>query len=895
MPEFPDEVEELSENIELAADVVQLNNAQLTFITKIDEENTNISFHSTLPFEYLPKEGQILLQLTPTDKLPYGFAGRVTRVMERDGCYVVETEAPTLIEIFNKLYSDGQMRSLDGTRALATDGEGYYMINHSIGKVFENKGITLKGSYNAGFRPRQRLTIDKAKEQSDILFEFDTKNQTNITVVLSPDLSHEGVKDIGKGVILTLTAGGLPIATCLQPYLTLSANANNGVNLDVALKEENTYRIESVGGLVPKVQRVKESFSLVPSCDVSTKISAECFAGVGMRVEFRLFGRADMAIGVGPEVGFKASGEVGVDLVEDGRISNNEYELLKDNCATITGAARLSAYADASAFNTKKWYQTLAEVEFNKKTYYLLPTFDNAFYTTEYGTVNANATVGRDLLFEVNVGIAAWNGDKPTYGDAYSYRFEQEFVDNPISDNFSEDDQVEYWTYVKLGGSYVKGVKLKDEDDELRQMLIKFYHDTGGDNWICNDNWCSDKDINQWYGVDNRSGLSVRLSGNNLTGNGDLSGCTELQSLDCYNNQLTSLDVSGCTALGHLDCYNNQLSSLNVSGCTELEYLDCHNNQLSSLDLSGCTELENLDCHNNQLSSLDLSGCTALVSLDCYNNQLSSLDLSGCTALVSLYCYNKQLTSLDLSGCTALGHLDCNNSQLTSLDVSGCTALRDLYCYNSQLTLLDVSGCTALWYLDCHNNQLTSLDVSGCTALWYLFCNNNQLTSLNVSGCTALVTLVCNNNQLTSLDVSGCTALMGLVCNNNQLTSLNVSGCTALMSLDCYNNQLSSLDVSGCTALVSLDCYNNRLSSLDVSGCIALGTVSCQENPITQQITKEFERILAEYDVRYDYYSDYVKIGDDWVLKDFWCYNYSDHHGWYYPNEPRGGYEYRPR
>ena len=36
---------------------------------------------------------------------------------------------------------------------------------------------------------------------------------------------------------------------------------------------------------------------------------------------------------------------------------------------------------------------------------------------------------------------------------------------------------------------------------------------------------------------------------------------TALQSLDCYNNQLTALDVQGCTALQSLLCCNNRLTA----------------------------------------------------------------------------------------------------------------------------------------------------------------------------------------------------------------------------------------------------------------------------------------------------------------------------------------------
>ncbi len=787
LPERPNDVEPLPETVELAEGVVQLNNAQLAFIADIDEGNTQLSFHNSLPEEYLPKVGELLLQMTPTEELPYGFVGRVTRITQQNGNYVVETEAPTLTEVFDKLYTEGEMQSMAETRA--KDSEGYYTIGLNIGGEIKDTNIRLDGSYTAGFRPRHKVTIDKAKQKSDILFEFDTKQTSKLALSISKECGFNKSINLGKGTVLSLTTAGLPIATCLQPYIAASASAERGVEVSLSVTERNSYSVEKSGSLLPVVKRTKESFSIDPSFDLNSKISAECYAGVGLRVEFRLFGRSDMAIGVGPEVGFKASGNIDMQFIKDYEGNDSEYELLKDCSATVGGAARLSAYANGSAFGQDKWEKTLAEKEFNQKTYYLIPSFENASCTTEDDVVSARATVGRDLLFKAEVGIAAWRGNKPSYGKAYPYQFEQEFSHNPITDQFSADDDAEYWTYAKIGSSYVKGVKLENDESDLREMLIKFYHDTGGDNWKNNENWCSDKPIGEWYGVNYYDGygtkeLEIHLPDNNLTGAGDLSGCTALDWLNCEYNQLTSLNVSGCTALMRLYCSDNQLTSLNVSGYTALEWLNCEDNQLTSLNVSGCTALIRLYCSDNQLTSLDVSGCTTLWDLDCYNNQLSSLDVSGCTALEGLYCYNNQLSSLDVSGCTDLDQVHCYDNQLSSLNVSDCATLGGLYCYNNQLTSLDISDCTALEALDCENNQLTSIDISGCTALEWL---------------------------------------------------------------------------------------------------------DCERNPITQQISAEFQSLSTfRYDERYNYGTK--KVGKEWIA--VWYYNYSDHHGWYYPNEPKSGYTY---
>ena len=249
------------------------------------------------------------------------------------------------------------------------------------------------------------------------------------------------------------------------------------------------------------------------------------------------------------------------------------------------------------------------------------------------------------------------------------------------------------------------------------------------------------------------------------------------------NDVLSPQEIAEVT---EINVYNKSISDLTgIKYFTELETLMCYSNRLTSLDVSGCTELKGLICYNNQLAELDVSENAALVELNCLNNDLTSLDVSGCTELKGLICYNNQLAELDVSENAALVELNCLNNDLTSLDVSGCTELETLMCYNNQLTSLDVSKNTELGWLNCSENQLRSLDVSKNTALGSLYCSGNRLTSLDVSKNMNLYTLACSDNQLTSLDLSQNTNLKSLYCSANQLTSLDVSQNTKLRVLDC--------------------------------------------------------------------------------------------------------------
>ena len=171
--------------------------------------------------------------------------------------------------------------------------------------------------------------------------------------------------------------------------------------------------------------------------------------------------------------------------------------------------------------------------------------------------------------------------------------------------------------------------------------------------------------------------LVLDVDGKNITDLTGIEGFTALTSLDCSQNQLTSLDLTQNTALTSFSCSHNQLTSLDVSQNIELESFICHFNQLTGLDLSANYALRILSCGSHWASC---------------GNSLTSLDVSNNTALVYLYCGNNELTSLDVSQNTELRELYCQQNQLTSLDVSQNTELEELICYSNQLNCLNIAN-----------------------------------------------------------------------------------------------------------------------------------------------------------------------------------------------------------
>lgn len=313
----------------------------------------------------------------------------------------------------------------------------------------------------------------------------------------------------------------------------------------------------------------------------------------------------------------------------------------------------------------------------------------------------------------------------------------------------------------------------------------------------------------------------------------DLTGIeafTQLTSLNCGYNSLTTLDVSSNSLLTSLRCEFNQITALDVSILSNLSYFSCGSNKLTALNVSSNTALTDLYCGRNQISSLSISANTQLQTLNCSFNLITSLDVSANTGLLYLLCVRNKLTSLDISQNTALISVGCSSNLIGSLDISNNPALEIVQCNFCGISSLDVSTCPNLVTLLCSYNSISSLDVSANPALYLFYCNGNQLTSLDISANPDIHELDCSDNLLTSLNVNPQTALQYFSCGYNQLTALDVSANTALLALNCNSNQIGSLNLSTNTALELLNCSFNQISTLNLSANNLLNTLYCDNN-----------------------------------------------------------------
>lgn len=350
-------------------------------------------------------------------------------------------------------------------------------------------------------------------------------------------------------------------------------------------------------------------------------------------------------------------------------------------------------------------------------------------------------------------------------------------------------------------------------DDNEREALIEFYKATNGDEWTRNDNWCSDKPVGEWYGVEIHSDEyngevisfvgKLSLGNNNLNGeiNNELKRLSKLTWLELHNNLLTSVDVSESNALTILTCNNNPIVSLSTP--LNVGSLDCSDTLISELDVSDHTQLSVLNCSNTNISELNLSRLNDLCILNCAGTKIVGLNLDGLTKLTHLDCSAKTLSTISWNDCGSLLELTCNDTQLTSIDVTKFENLVGISCArNANLSSINASNLPMLRWFSCEgNNALTYLNVSNSFKYYednYLICNDNKiLQNINVDNCTKLKVFRCWENAFSELNVSTLQSLTELDCRlNPNLTSIDVSRCTNLETLTCNGNIFTNLDLS---------------------------------------------------------------------------------------------------
>ncbi|CAA7021988.1 unnamed protein product [Microthlaspi erraticum] len=268
------------------------------------------------------------------------------------------------------------------------------------------------------------------------------------------------------------------------------------------------------------------------------------------------------------------------------------------------------------------------------------------------------------------------------------------------------------------------------------------------------------------------SGISIREI---LTSSVRLSpqcrNCKELEKVSSSNQDL------------------DKLVCLNPKDCLRVQSLDF----LRVLDLSGCLELEKIQCFPRNLKELNLSE-TAIREIPSSVSHLTALevlDLTKCKRLQHLPMGMSNMVSLVklvLSGCSKLGVIQDLPTNLKYLYLAE-TAIREVpssICHLTELVVFDAKNCKNLQDLPIGMGSLNSLDMltlSGCLNLEVIhdLPRNLKFLSLAETPIKKLPSSLEDLTELVSLDLKDCKRLQHLYLGLfKSIVTIELSGCSEL-------------------------------------------------------------------------------------------------------------------
>ncbi len=297
----------------------------------------------------------------------------------------------------------------------------------------------------------------------------------------------------------------------------------------------------------------------------------------------------------------------------------------------------------------------------------------------------------------------------------------------------------------------------------------------------------------------------LQLRGLNLDTLFGLSGLKNLQSVDCWQTQVSDLaPLAGLQALQSINCSQTRVRDLApLAGLQALLSINCSQTRVQDLaPLSALQALQSINCSQTQVRDLaPLAALQALRSINCWSTQVRDLaPLAGLHALQSIGCYNTQVSDLaPLAGLQALQSIDCSLTQVSDLaPLAGLQALRSIDCSKTQVSdLAPLAGLRALQSIDCTSTQVSDLaPLAGLEALQSIRCAWTRVSDLTpLAMLRALRWLSCYNTQVHELaPLADSPVLESIDCSRTEVSDLDpIANLPAIRSIDCSFTQVRTL------------------------------------------------------------------------------------------------------
>ena len=471
-PPSIDNVEDtLPSGVKIAEDTQPLNNTQHNNLISIDESNSTLTFSSSMDDEQIPREGDIILSYYPTDKLPYGFLGRVTKVTTGGDTIIVETEAPALGEAFEELcfsYDIDIQPDADVRAALVeVDDDGYTMINPEgtldfpYGSVGGNIGIGGK------ITVINDLATKEGRDKS--AYKVNLKFSAGLNAAIRGKWDNEFPLEIPllkKGLDIKTAASCIGLKLTMYPSIVARLKGEAGCRLELGFDGTHSFTL-SRDGDSSSVDEDAGNIKTTPSSsygefdgDFGAYLDGTLFIGIAAKFEVSLFGRKDIKCDITPEFGQEFSASLQADFAKSG------YTVFKDNQVATSFGFNLTASGNVNILDKweAEWEFALAKFRTPSKKFYLFPEFKNGEYTVDpQNKARGTVEVERDLFCGLNLAIGQYNanGTLLNVDGTYSYKKNIDLSNSYIDGRFIHVNNSTYWAIIQWGDDYLKCVKLK--------------------------------------------------------------------------------------------------------------------------------------------------------------------------------------------------------------------------------------------------------------------------------------------------------------------------------------------------------------------------------------------------------------------------------------------------
>ncbi len=473
--EQPIEVEALPNGVIIGTQTVQLNSVQLEHIVEVDDDNATLFFSSSLPDEQIPRIGQIILKYSPTEELPYGFLGRVSSITNEGDRIVVDTNTPSLQEAFDKLVISYDMNNVQTqTRTDISIGNDTYIDEDNYLRFTRTLSIdkpNIRCELDLGLNIAVEKDIDKEKDKDDQRYRFGIKAGASIECSHESKGSYDNRNDFGKGVSFKVPYVSPAIMGAVQFSWITQAEGNLNFHGQISSSVSRTYYVEKQDSDFSVFEEEGPIDSKM-NVDIDKELifEGEAFEGLGIRIDLRLFGRKELSVGIGTDIGPRIATEI--DLLVD---TNNLYEQYKDTAIELHGVILPTVFAQAKLFNLEKeWSKRIGDGwVFWDATRYIFPSFSNmsAEYISD-NEVKCIVKYGRNLLFESEVGVAQYQSANMVSISTPLPYYNSVDIKNPMSVIFPHTRGFNYWTYVKWGDDIIQCKPFPELPEEEEESMI---------------------------------------------------------------------------------------------------------------------------------------------------------------------------------------------------------------------------------------------------------------------------------------------------------------------------------------------------------------------------------------------------------------------------------------